>query len=190
MTDFGATLDALSPDTVAGTPGPVDPVAVTETVISTVLHLPGTDELASMSEATFYRHMAATNDVYAALQVAYEDALQAAGDMLTEQIARHIDRTYGPDAATLLVRPAVSICDDSGSHGGAACDGHNPVLVAAAILNVDGNVVAFPDGLSPLHYWMERLTTMMGLEDASLNCATREWRFGDDTAGSGGPTVI
>lgn len=150
------------------------------------VHVPASTELAAMDVRDFTRHKAATNEAFEAARLAYEDACQALGDLLTEDIARHVRNTYGPVSWVLQVRAAAEFCTDSTGHRDSSCEGHNERLVAAAVMGTDGTILAFPDPMSPLNYWLERLTPLMGTEDAILNLDDREWSFGRCDCGDEG----
>lgn len=144
---------------------------------ATPVHVPATFDLALMDTRTLTSHAAATNTAFEQARNAYEDACQALGDMLTENICRHLIDTYGPDALILQARAAADFCNTTCQHD-TDCPGHNIRLMAAIVISADGTILGHPDVLSPVNYWLERLTALMGTEDAVLHLTDREWAFG------------
>ena len=125
------------------------------------------EDLPFMSGPDFGRHTATVNSAYQAARAAYDDACQALGDLLTEQIARHVkDRFTG---ATRLMAAPFTV---DGADG-------EPVerLLPTAVVSREGSFLGYVDSMSPVVYLLERLTPHLGLVDCELDISARTWEF-------------
>lgn len=148
------------------------------TIISQIVHInvPDTADLALMTTSMFTAHKAATNEAYNTTLLAYEDACQALGDLLTEDIARHIAVVH-PTAALLIARPAADFCPAADGSQAGDCAGHATRLIGAYVADANGVPVGTVDGLDPVNFWLERLTPLLGAVEVTLTVASREWSF-------------
>lgn len=125
------------------------------------------EDLPFMAAADFTKYVGSVNGAYLAARAAYDDACQNLGDLLTEQIARHIkDKFTG--AAVLVAAPATVDGTD-----GAPVDR----LLPSAVMCREGSLLGFVDSLSPVAYMLERLTPHLGLVDCELDISARTWTF-------------
>lgn len=124
------------------------------------------EDLPFMSGPDFTKHVAAVNQTYLAARTAYDDACQALGDLLTEQIARHIRATF-TGAWRLTASPATIATEE----------GEQPRLLPSAVTGRDGTVLGYVDRLSPVAYMLERLTPHLGAVHCELDISARTWEF-------------
>lgn len=140
---------------------------------------PGARQLAAANPAAldgraFAQHVAATNQAYEAARRVYEDAVEALGNLLTEQISRHLRDRY-PQAVLLVARAAAEYhCDPAGAVQ-PGCTGHEQRLLPVELLTADGEPAGTLDALDPVFYWLERLTPLLGVDAAYLDLADRQW---------------
>ena len=146
---------------------------------ATTLAAPGSDgsDPAAMSAAELTCGLGTATARMNAAIAAAEAASGHLNKILTECIARRV-LSDCPDAETLHVRFDTEMCDAPAENADAQCYGHEEKLVVTNLLTADGDQCESLDLLSPVHYWLERLTEHLdGPEAMVLELATREWGY-------------
>lgn len=159
---------------LADTPPAVDQPAPTRPAADFALLSPSA--LAEATSADFYRAMATINETAQAAERAHLLAQQNLAVMVTEQITRHIITAH-PDAALLFVRAVADFHRDPDGDPDPHCTGHDHRLAPYEITDDSGVLVSEFDALSPVHFLMERLSPLLGVQDQVLDLTTRQWAY-------------
>lgn len=135
-------------------------------------------DLAALDARALTAHAAAVNETHAAAQRAYAAARDGLAALLTEQIARRVLDLH-PAAYMLQVRGAAEYhLDPLTGLTDPTCAGHEHRLTPCEVLTADGTVLGRLEDLDPVCYYLERLSPLLGTEDAVLTLPDRGWAYG------------
>lgn len=139
--------------------------------------LPSQRALKALPRKDLVAATAAANVAYAEADLAYTAACQRLGEALTEQVVRRVVEEC-PRAHRLRV-VAVTDTIDTVVVG-------RPItrLVVDAIVDEHGHPAGCLQPHSPIPYWIERLTHVLGVGSWTLTIPTRAW---DETPRGNGP---
>lgn len=144
------TVDPLiSHDTRHHAPGP--------------LHLLSRADLAHADDITLRRAFVYVNERVCAWDtrrhlIIHPHLVAALSAVLHEMIARRILEDF-PSARSILVDGSpIDYCTDANGQSANYCTGHAGSLHATRVYDAQGTVIGFVPALSPIQFWLERLT--------------------------------